>query len=50
MELLPARAGMIPRSLWSANEAAPAPRTRGDDPEWSAEYVEHGLYSPHARG
>ncbi len=48
--LLPARAGMVPRTRRSARRRGPAPRTRGDGPYGRGEEVTAQACSPHARG
>ena len=50
MGLLPARAGMIPIRATLALVTSPAPRTRGDDPEFRRDLMTVMACSPHARG
>src|SRR5690606_17133243 len=49
-DLLPARAGMVPRRAASWPRAGTAPRTRGDGPSCAVSLSEITHCSPHARG
>ena len=49
-DVLPASAGMIPRSRRSSRTPGSAPRIRGDDPDLPFFFTASSACSPHPRG